>query len=131
MAATVVLVVDDEPRIRELLQRWLEGWGYIVTLASSATDALEVMLAAPASILVCDIRMAGHDGFWLIERVRAKWPETAVIMASGVDDLDVVTKARRVGAVDYVTKPFGRELLWQALSRAETRVHTQAESSTG
>lgn len=123
--AVTVLVVDDEPRVRELLRRWLEGWGYVVKLAGSATDALEVMLTTPASILVCDIRMSGHDGFWLIDRVRAKWPETAVIMASGVGDLDVVAKARRAGAVDYVTKPFGRELLWQALSRAETRVHTQ------
>lgn len=68
-----VLVVDDEAPVRELLRRWLEGWGYRVTQAGNATDALESMLAKPAPILFCDVTMPGHDGLWLIERVRAKW----------------------------------------------------------
>lgn len=121
--ATTVLVVDDEPSVRELLRRWLEGWGYAVKLAGNATDALELMLTEPASIILVDIKMPGHDGFWLVERVRAKWPRTAIIMATAADDLDLVLKSKRAGAVDYVLKPFGRELLWQALSRAETTLH--------
>ena len=122
MGAPTVLVVDDEPAIRDLLRRWIEGWGYVVTLASSATEALDVMRATPAAILVCDIKMPEHDGLWLTERVRATWPHTAVIMASGIDDMETVRKAQRIGAADYVTKPFGRELLWQALSRAEAHI---------
>ena len=114
----VVLVVDDEPSVRELLRRWLDGWGYRVTEASRATEALEVMLAELASIILLYIRMPGHDVFWLMERVRAKWPRTVIIMATGADDLETVMKSQRAGAVDYVTKPFGRELLRQALNRA-------------
>jgi CheY-like chemotaxis protein len=49
--------------------------------------------------------MPGHDGFWLIERVRTKWPRTAITMAAGVMALDVVQKAQQLGAIDYVTKP--------------------------
>ena len=113
-----VLVVDDEPRVRELLRRWLEPWGYDVTEAGTASEALDVMLTEPASIVLLDIRMPGYDGFWLMERVRAKWPRTVIIMATGNDDLAVVMKSQRAGAVDYVTKPFGRELLRQALHRA-------------
>lgn len=116
--ATTVLVVDDEPSVRELLRRWLEGVGYAVKLAGNATDALELMLAEPASIILVDIKMPGHDGFWLVEHVRAKWPRTAIIMATAADDLDLVLKRKRVGAVDYLLKPFGRELLRQALNRA-------------
>lgn len=119
-----VLVVDDEAPARELLRRWLEAWGYTVTQASNATDALDSMLAEPASIILCDIQMPGHDGFWLIERVRPKWPQTVIIMATGVDDLDIVMKSRRAGAVDYVLKPFGRELLRQALNRAHAALNT-------
>jgi CheY-like chemotaxis protein len=123
MAVPVVLVVDDEPAVRELLRRWIEGWGYVVKLAGSATEALDVLLTAPASILICDIRMSGHDGLWLTERVHATWPNIAVIMVSGMSDEEMMTKARRNGAVEYVTKPFGREVLWHALTRAETTLH--------
>jgi two-component system response regulator (stage 0 sporulation protein F) len=120
MTVPVVLVVDDEPAVRELLRRWIEGWSYNVRQASSASEALDIMKAVPVSILVCDIKMAGHDGLWLAERVRSEWPHTAIVMASGVGDVEVVRKARHLGAVAYVPKPFGRELLWQALTKAET-----------
>ena len=113
-----VLVVDDEAQVREFLMRWLEGWGYAVKQAGSASEALEVMLAEPASIILCDIKMPGHDGLWLAERVGTRWPRTAVIMATAVNDIQTVLSSRKLGAVDYVTKPFGRELLLQALHRA-------------
>jgi CheY-like chemotaxis protein len=112
-------VVDDEPPVRHLLTRWLEGWGYSVKEAGSATEALELMILDPASIVLCDIRMPVHDGLWLLERLRGQWPATAVIMATGLDDLQTVTRAHHLGAVDYVVKPFGREMLLQALQRAE------------
>ena len=115
-----VLVVDDEPPVRKFLTRWLEGWGYAVKQAGSAAEALEVMFAEPASIMVCDIKMpGGHDGLWPAERVRAQWPHTAIIMATGDLEIRTVLKSRALGAVDYVTKPFGRALLLQALQRAK------------
>jgi CheY-like chemotaxis protein len=120
--ATSVLVVDDEPADREFLRLWLEQWGYSVTQAGSATEALGAMLLKPASIILCDIRMPEHDGLWFVEWVREKWPRTAIVMATGVDDMETVLKARRAGAVDYVTKPFERELLRQALRRADESI---------
>jgi len=116
------LVVDDEPPVREFLTRWLQDWGYAVKQAASASEALEVMLVEPASIMLCDIRMPGHDGLWLAEQVRARWPQTAVIMATAVTDMPTVLKSRHLGAVDYVTKPFGREMLRQAIRRATATV---------
>ena len=99
----------------------------MVKEAGSAPEALEVMLAEPASIILCDIKMPGeHDGLWLVERVRAQWPQTAVIMATTLDDLPTVLKSRALGAVDYVTKPFGRELLRQALRRATAKLDAWA-----
>lgn len=80
------------------------------------------MLAAPADILLTDIKMADLDGLWLAERVRAKWPQTPIIMTTGVMDVETVARAQRLGAVDYVTKPFGKELMRQALERAEQRL---------
>ena len=123
--AVTVLVVDDDPSAREFLRHWLEGWGYTVAVAGSATEALGAMLIEPAPIMLCDIRMPGHDGLWLVEQVRASWPSTAIVMATGVDDLQTVIKAQRSGVIDYVTKPFQWELLRQALSRANEAISVE------
>lgn len=119
-----VLVVDDEESIRRLLTRWLTGWGYVAKEASNASDAIEHMTAEPASIILCDVMMPVHDGIWLAEQVRTRWPQTAVIMASSAQDMETVMRMRKQGAVDYVTKPFGREMLRQALLRASERFPT-------
>ena len=114
-----ILIVEDERAVAELLRRWLIEWSHSVNVAPSATDALKTMLADPAEIILCDIRMPGHhDGLWLAERVRAKWPRTKIIMASGVVETDAVEKSQKLGVVDFVTKPFDREVLRKALDRA-------------
>src|SRR6185436_17184926 len=117
-----VLVVDDEESIRKLLARWLSGWGYESKQVSNANEAIDAMTADPAAIVLCHAMMPGHDGVWLAEQVRERWPQAAVIMASGAQDLDTVTRMRKQGAVDYVTKPFGREMVRQALQRASERL---------
>jgi DNA-binding NtrC family response regulator len=117
-----VLVVDDEESIRNLLTRWLKAWGYESREAGNANQAIEQMTAEPAAIMLCDVMMPVHDGIWLAEQVRERWPKTAVIMASSAQDMDTVLRMRKQGAVDYVTKPFGREMLHQALLRASERL---------
>ena len=119
-----VLVVDDEEAIRKLLMRWLAGWGYQSKEAPNANDAIEQMTAEPAAIMLCDVMMPVHDGVWLAEQVRTRWPQTAVVMASSAQDMETVMRMRKQGAVDYVTKPFGREMLRQALQRASERMGT-------
>jgi DNA-binding NtrC family response regulator len=117
-----VLVVDDEEAIRRLLTRWLEAWGYQAKQAANADEALEILALEPAEIMLCDVMMPVHDGIWLAEQVRSRWPQTAVIMASSAQDMETVMRMRKQGAVDYVTKPFGREMLRQALQRASERI---------
>jgi CheY-like chemotaxis protein len=119
-----VLVVDDEQAIRRLLTRWLSGWGYEAKEAGNADEAVEIMSAEPADIILCDVMMPVHDGIWLAEQVRSRWPQTAVIMASSAQDMETVIRMRKQGAVDYVTKPFGREMLRQALHRASERIQS-------
>lgn len=117
-----MLVVDDDASIRRVLRRWLHLWNYEVREASSATEAVAAMFEARCSVVLCDIRMPGHDGFWVVERIHEAWPDTAVIMVTGLDDVETVVRARREGAVDYITKPFGRENLFQALERAMAKL---------
>lgn len=115
-----VLVVDDEPVVREFMARCLQGWGYAVKEAAGADEALDLMVARPASVVLCDVKMPGHDGFWLAERLRADWPGTPVVMASGVDDLQTIRHSRDLGAVDYITKPITPSQLREVLRRVTT-----------
>ena len=113
-----VLVVDDDDAIRKLLRRWLEQWQFAVRTAGSATDALTLMIAHPAAIVLCDIRMPGRDGVWLMQQIREAWPQTVLVMTSAVSEPEVVEQVRMLGAVDFVTKPVGRESFRQAIDRA-------------
>jgi CheY-like chemotaxis protein len=121
-AMAYVLVVDDEESIRRLVARWLAGWGYESKQAANAMEAITQMEADPAQIILCDVMMPVHDGIWLAEQVRNRWPQTAVVMASSAQDMETVTRVRKQGVVDYVTKPFGREMLRQALLRASDKL---------
>ena len=118
-----VLIVDDERPVRALLIRWLAAWGYHqVREAASAVEALDAMEAEPADVMVCDIGMPEHDGLWLAEQVAGRWPSTAIVMGTGRDESEVVRSSRKVGAVAYVTKPFDRDLLRQAIDHASGRL---------
>src|SRR6476469_7288373 len=112
-----VLIVDDENGVRDLMARWREAGGYAVTTAANAEEALGQIEAAPPAVALCDIRMPGHDGLWLAERIRQQYPETAVIMATGVHDVGPAVSSLRQGVVDYLTKPFGRDRLRESVSR--------------
>jgi cyclic di-GMP phosphodiesterase len=113
---TSVLVVDDELGVRDLMTRWLAA-GYDVTTACSADEALTRVHGDPPAVAVCDIRMPGHDGLWLARQIRDSSPETAVIMASGVQDVSSAVTSLQQGAIDYLTKPFGRERLRDSVMR--------------
>jgi putative nucleotidyltransferase with HDIG domain len=111
-----VLIVDDETGVRDLMSRWLET-GYEVRTAANAEEALSRMHGDPPAVAVCDIRMPGRDGLWLAQRIRDMAPETAVIMASGVQDVASAVTSLRQGAIDYLTKPFGRDRLRDSVMR--------------
>ena len=116
--ASYVLVVDDEASVRGFLTRRLEAWGYPAREARDSTQALEMMLAEPADIVFIDLRMPGRDGLWLTEQIRQGWSNTSIVIATGADDFLSVSKARKLGAVDYVLKPFDKTMLRQAMERA-------------
>src|SRR5262245_26970066 len=112
-----VLVVDDEPGIREIIARWLVGGGYEVQTAASAIEALERVHDRAPAVAPCDIRMPGERGLWLARQIRKDSPETAVIMGTGVQDVTSAVTSLRAGVVDYLTKPFGRDRLRESVSR--------------
>jgi CheY-like chemotaxis protein len=115
--SSYILVVDDEAVVREFLSRCLERGGYTVKQAGSAAEALETMVATPASAVLCDIRMPGQDGLWLADRLHTHWPKIPVVMATAIDDQQTVQQSRRLGAVDYISKPIKPDQLLQVIRR--------------
>lgn len=113
-----VIVVDDEANPRWVLRRFLEKAGCSVREAPTAAEALEMLEKSPADVVFSDVRMPEHDGLWLVERLHRDWPHVIAVMVSGFDDYQTIRAARKVGVVDYLLKPFGRETVLQALARA-------------
>jgi response regulator RpfG family c-di-GMP phosphodiesterase len=112
-----ILVVDDERSAREVMVRLAERLGHEVRQAANADEALDRMAERAAGVALCDVAMPGRDGVWLAVQLRQAYPDTAIIMATASQDVDVALSSLRVGAVDFLAKPFGQELLRQALAR--------------
>ena len=116
-----VLIVDDEVGIRMLLTRMLKSWGFGVWHVGSADEALQIMEAEPADILLSDVSMPERDGLWLAEQVHVRWPRTAIVMSTAHQDPHTVRTSRKVGAVAYVTKPFVAYVVQDALDRVSAQ----------
>jgi putative two-component system response regulator len=100
------LVVDDEPRLRRVLVRLLEGEGFTCREAGSGTEALELMQRDPAPLVISDLRMPQMDGATLLREIIAQWPDTAVIVVTAVAEVESAVACLQLGALDYVAKPF-------------------------
>jgi DNA-binding NtrC family response regulator len=110
-----VLIVDDDPRVRELLRRWLEPSGYALRFAENAHAAVAALSEERAEVIVCDVHMPGPNGLWLADRVRDIAPTTAIVLATGDSTVPPFESLRRA-VVAYVLKPFQREQLVRAVS---------------
>jgi DNA-binding NtrC family response regulator len=100
-----ILVVDDDAAIRETFERNLTRWGYAVTVASSAEEALSrLKLFAPA-LIITDIRMSGMNGLELLRITRERAPDVDVIVITAFEDMATAIAAMRAGAFEYLVKP--------------------------
>ena len=122
-----ILVVDDDEGIRRVLTRWVSDMGYTVKAADSADKALEIMGECEVDVALCDIRMPGHDGIWLIDQARRSHPDIALVLATGLLEMDPMVTLRP-GVVGYIVKPFSREQLTEVVKRGMAeRERLQAE----
>ncbi len=113
-----VLVVDDEETIRGLLQRVLKEAGYDVVTAASGQEAMDKVYQLMPGVVLLDIKMPGMSGIEVLQQIAANWPDTCVVMATGLDDAQTAVEAMKLGAYDYITKPFNREEVVLTVQRA-------------
>jgi len=113
-----LLVVDDEPNLRRVLQAALEKAGYSVHVAEDAHHALRFLEESPVDLVLTDATMPGMDGLTLTREVRSRWPETAVVMMTAFGTIPMAVQAIRSGAFEFVTKPFDLEVLKKTIESA-------------
>ncbi|MBW2095605.1 MAG: sigma-54-dependent Fis family transcriptional regulator [Deltaproteobacteria bacterium] len=119
-----VLVVDDEPVVRHGVQRALENRGITAKLASRAQEALDLLDHHSFDLVLLDIRLPDMDGVSVLQQIRLRSPETAVIMITGYPTIDSAVHCIKLGALDYLVKPFRLDDLDTALRKSLSRHHT-------
>lgn len=114
---TKVLVVDDEPTIREILQIELESHGYTVLVAEDVANAMQIHKTNYIDAVILDVRMPNIDGFYLLQKLRKHSKDIVIIMMTAYGTIDGAVLAMKMGANDYITKPFDNEDLIEKLDQ--------------
>jgi putative nucleotidyltransferase with HDIG domain len=125
--ASRVLVVDDEPAACKLLSVFLSEAAFEFNTAISGEAALEVLGREQIDAVISDLKMPGISGMELLAEVRRLYPRLAFLVATGVDDIRVGIQAMKLGADDYLVKPFQEELVIASLRRALRQKQLEAE----
>jgi two-component system, OmpR family, response regulator len=113
-----ILVVDDEPQIREMLCMYFGNHGYETSSAGDSTAALDTLANNSVDVVVLDIGLAEEDGLTLLERIKARYPNVRVIMLTGMGFVeDLLQEAQQKGADGYVSKVLPLDELLGAIQK--------------
>jgi len=123
-----ILVVDDEINIRGALVTILEKKGHQVRGAATVEEGLVHLEAAPAELVITDLRMPGIGGMEFLRRLKETWPDTEVVVMTAFGSIDTAVEAMRCGAYDYLTKPIDRERFPIVVDKALERHALTAEN---
>ena len=119
--APYCLVVDDEARLRQILMHLMRGDGFRCLEAANGAEALEQLELHRVTLVLSDLRMPRMDGMELLRQVRARYPDTAVVMITAVADVEVAVSCLAIGAMDYLIKPFHLEEVRARVAQALDR----------
>jgi DNA-binding NtrC family response regulator len=122
-----IMIVDDERIIRESFYYWFEKSGHRVATAASGDAALELLGQAPFDLLFVDIKMPGMDGIELLAKVKESYPETLVIIITAYGSIESAVEAMKIGATDYLLKPFKPDQLSLVMEKVLQQQKRQQE----
>ena len=124
-----ILIVDDEAPIRALLGEHLQNVGHQVELAGSGGLALELLASAEFDLVLTDVRMPGMNGLELLAEIIRTRPGVGVLMLTACEDLTLAVNAMRIGALDYILKPFRLAEITASVQEALQRRRNQMEQT--
>ena len=110
-----ILVIDDEPVVLNSCRKVLQEDGFDVYLVPSADEALKAMKKEGYDLLLVDVKMPKHDGIYLMQKVKEKWPDVPIIVMSGYSTPDTITDGAKMGAEAFIAKPFTPDELLESI----------------
>jgi FixJ family two-component response regulator len=128
---STVFVVDDDASVRRAIERLLRAAGYRVECYPSAHQFLQHVTTDRAGCLVLDVRMPGQGGFALLDALKIERPHVPIVLIAGHGDARMAKRARDVGAVDFLAKPFEDQRLLDAVVAALEIDRLRRESPSG
>ncbi len=123
-----LLVIDDEENMRHMLTTLLKKNGYHVDTASDGRAALEILNRNQYDVILCDIKMPNCDGMDFLKTARDRIGETTVVMMSAYGTIDVAVEAMKLGAYDFISKPFKSDEVLLTIKKAEERERLKKEN---
>lgn len=124
-----ILVIDDEDNLRHMLSAMLSRQGYRIDTAADGRQGLQLASQTVYDFILCDIRMPELDGKGFLERFLAEGGATPVIMMSAYGTVDTAVECMKLGAYDFISKPFKKDEIVMVLRKAEERERLKAENS--
>jgi len=122
-----ILVVDDELIVRDSLKEWLAEEGFTVDMAESGPQALQLLAENSYHLMLTDIKMPGMDGVEVLQKAKADFPDLTVVMMTAYATVETAVEAMKIGALDYLVKPFDPESLVPMI----TRIYENFETAGG
>ncbi len=123
-----ILIIDDKQSIVEILETALSEEGYMTSSATSGAAALEKLDQEDFELALCDVRLPDIDGMEILKRINKKTQRTAVIMITAYGSIENAIECMKLGADDYVTKPFNLDEIKEVVKKALERVHLAREN---
>ena len=128
MYSLQVLIIDDEPAIRQILSNAVSNAGHSVTVAANGEEALERLGKGDIDVALCDIRMPDLTGIEVVEKARSQGIDTIFLLMTAFASVDTAIKAIRAGAYDYMLKPLRNEDFLNRLERLADVIHLKSEN---
>ena len=123
-----ILVVDDELIMRDSLKAWLEDEGFAVDIAASGPEALNHLSKQAYELMLADIKMPGMDGVELLQKAKEIFPDLSVVMMTAYATVETAVEAMKIGAMDYLLKPFDPDTLIPMIIRIYQDLEASKES---
>ncbi len=126
--AKSLLIIDDEENMRHMLSALLKKMGYRIDTAKDGQEGLEKVQANHFDYILCDIKMPQKDGMAFLDEARVMMESSTVIMMSAYGTIDTAVEAMKLGAYDFISKPFKPDEVYLALKKAEERESLKQEN---
>src|SRR5436190_3987079 len=126
-----IIIIDDEAGILEIMGQVCRKMGHQVSLHQTGKSGMDAMETEKPELLIVDLRIGDMNGMQIIQDCRVRFPHTEVVMVTGYASVETAVEAMKLGAFDYLTKPFDLDDLRRTVNRAMQKTGGETPTSAG